>query len=247
MGGIMLEDSLFESLGRKKTRKPFTVFLSTLIHAAVVALLAAIPLAQTQATPVIPMTTLLLPLQVEASQPAEVQTRPFIQEQIIPEAGAVIAPSLIPPDIAYVIEAPAANAGVLPPVETERNANSILRELVGRHPEPAAPPLPPPPPPPVVKPEPLRVGGNAQLAKLITRVEPEYPSLARQVRVSGVVLLEAVITREGTISNVRVISGHPLLERAARDAVSKWVYQPTLLNGEPIEVVTTITVTFSLQ
>ena len=82
---------------------------------------------------------------------------------------------------------------------------------------------------------------------LIHQVKPEYPPLAKVTRTQGVVLLDAVIDKEGSIQSLRVISGHPLLNQAALDAVKQWKYRPTLLNGEPVEVSTTITVTFTLQ
>ena len=76
---------------------------------------------------------------------------------------------------------------------------------------------------------------------------PVYPAIARITRTQGVVVLEALITREGAVDSLRVISGHQLLIQAALDAVRQWRYRPTLLNGEPVEVITTITVTFTLQ
>jgi len=105
----------------------------------------------------------------------------------------------------------------------------------------ARPMVPPPPP------QRLRVGGNVAQASLLTQVKPVYPPLAKQARIQGVVLLEAVISKDGAIDNLRVISGHPLLTQAAIDAVKQWRYKPTLLNGEPVEVVTTITVNFAFS
>jgi periplasmic protein TonB len=93
----------------------------------------------------------------------------------------------------------------------------------------------------------LRIGGLVKPAVPIFRVEPQYPSLARQARVSGVVELEGVIGVDGRIHELTVKSGHPLLVKAAVDAVSRWIYRPTMLNGQPIEVVTPITVTFRLN
>ena len=78
-------------------------------------------------------------------------------------------------------------------------------------------------------------------------MQPEYPPLARQARIQGLVLLEAFIARDGTIQNLRIVTGHPLLAPAAQSAVQQWIYRPTMLNGEPVEVVTTISVTFSLN
>jgi len=74
-----------------------------------------------------------------------------------------------------------------------------------------------------------------------------YPPLARSARVTGVVLLQATISTEGTIKDLRVISGHTLLQEAAIEAVKQWRYKPQLLNGQPIEVITTITVNFIMQ
>ena len=82
---------------------------------------------------------------------------------------------------------------------------------------------------------------------LLRRVDPVYPPLAKQARIQGVVVLEAEISKEGTIDNLKVITGHPLLIQAAIDAVKQWRYKPTLLNGEPVPVVTTITVNFAFS
>jgi protein TonB len=113
-------------------------------------------------------------------------------------------------------------------------------------------PVPPPPPPPVIrdpKPEhkdPVRIG-TLDPAKVVNHVQPNYPPLARQARIQGVVLLEAVISKTGRMERLHVISGHPLLVQAALDAVNQWRYMPTMLNGEPVEVITTIEVRFTLS
>jgi periplasmic protein TonB len=109
---------------------------------------------------------------------------------------------------------------------------------------------PPPPPPTHVDkhqpPRPVPVGGDVQMAKVIRKVLPEYPPLARSARISGVVRLIGIIAKDGTIQNLQLVSGHPLLARAAMDAVRQWVYKPTLLNGMPVEVIAPIEVRFSL-
>lgn len=81
---------------------------------------------------------------------------------------------------------------------------------------------------------------------LIRKVQPIYPALARSARIQGVVALQATISKEGTIKNLRVLSGHPMLTAAAIDAVRQWRYRPYVLNGAPVEVETQITVNFSL-
>jgi TonB family protein len=93
----------------------------------------------------------------------------------------------------------------------------------------------------------IRIGGNAAAAKLLKRVQPGYPEVARSARISGVVRLHVIIAKDGTVTQVQVVSGHPMLIQAAIDAVLQWVYEPTLLQGNPVEVVTTVDTIFSLN
>ena len=93
----------------------------------------------------------------------------------------------------------------------------------------------------------LTIGGNMQQAKLISQARPVYPPEAKQARVQGLVQLQAIIGADGHVANLSVISGHPLLVPAALEAVSQWVYQTTLLNGAPVEVITQIDVNFTLS
>jgi protein TonB len=122
----------------------------------------------------------------------------------------------------------------------------VLGGIIGGLPQ-AAPPPPPPPPPKPATPKSIRVGGNVQQANLIRQVKPVYPPLAKAARVQGTVKFEAVIAKDGTIQNLHVVSGPPLLVNAALEAVKQWQYKPTLLNGEPVEVITTIDVNFTLS
>jgi protein TonB len=85
-----------------------------------------------------------------------------------------------------------------------------------------------------------------QAARLVNKVTPLYPPLARQTRISGTVRLHAIIGKNGAVEQLQVVSGHPLLVQSALDAVRQWRYQPTLLNGDPVEVDTEIDVVFSL-
>jgi TonB family protein len=93
----------------------------------------------------------------------------------------------------------------------------------------------------------IRVGGNVQSTKLIRQPRPTYPPEAKEARIQGKVQLMAVIAKDGTMKQLEVISGHPLLVPAALDAVKQWVYDTTLLNGEPVEVQTQIDVNFTLS
>jgi protein TonB len=102
------------------------------------------------------------------------------------------------------------------------------------------------PRPASIQPRSVRVSVGVIEGLLIQRVTPTYPALARQTRVQGPVVLQAVISRNGTIENLQVLSGHPMLVKAALDAVRQWRYRPYLLNNEPVEVETQITINFTL-
>ena len=106
---------------------------------------------------------------------------------------------------------------------------------------------PPPPPPPLAPPKPVRVGGHIIAPRMIHRVAPEYPRVARDGRVQGVVILEATVSAQGHVQSVRVLRANPLLQDAAVRAVKKWRYDPLLLNGTPTPFVLTVTVSFSLN
>jgi len=258
----MLEDCLVES--RPSARKsPLTLVLSVLTHGTIVGALVLIPLFQDQLLPQIPA---LAPM-----RPPEVAVRtvelPRVHQSSRsaappPTTDALFAPALIPKDIAIVIDEPLSGpAGFLPNSGGGVNGPSLPFSLIGPTGGPAATPPPPPPrpvpppaPPRAAQPEPELMapvprGGDVIMSNLIHQVTPAYPSLARTVRAQGAVLLEAVITREGAIdpARLRVVSGHALLTQAAVDAVKLWRYRPTLLNGKPVEVITTITINFTLN
>ena len=96
-------------------------------------------------------------------------------------------------------------------------------------------------------PQRVRVGSNAQEYNLIRKVDPVYPPLAARARIQGIVKVQVTIGKDGRVPNTMVISGHPLLVPAALEAVKQWLYQPTLLNGEPVEVATEVDVPFNLD
>lgn len=172
------------------------------------------------------------------------------------DGARLIAPSRIPtqtPDIIEDTGAPpqVGSAGVVGGTG-QPGVDGVLGSLLRGMQEAAPPPVAPNPqvaerkqelPAPVQR---IKVGGGVQSAKLIHRVMPVYPPLARQARISGTVKLMGILSREGRIIQLQVLSGHPLLTSAALEAVRQWIYQPTLLNGEPVEVVAPIDVNFIL-
>jgi len=167
---------------------------------------------------------------------------------------AVVMPAVIPKEIAKIIDVPpppstAVIGGVpggMPGAVAGGVLGGILSNATASIPPAVAPPPPPPPPPPkATATGPVRVGGSVREPKPIKMVPPVYPVLASRARVSGTVVLEATLTAQGTVSEIRVISGHPLLIQAAIDCVKQWQYEPTLLNGVPVPVILTARVTFS--
>ena len=147
------------------------------------------------------------------------------------------APTVIPKTIRQVKDGV---VGGVPGGVPGGTAGGVLGGIIGSN----APP--PPPPPKAATPKRIRVGGQVESAKLIFKPQPEYPPLAKMARIQGTVRLEAIISKDGTIQDLKVIQGHPLLVKAALEAVQRWRYQPTLLNGDPVEVVTEIDVNYTL-
>ncbi len=244
----MFDEMVISSPNPKKTNKWWTVLVSTAFQVAFLAILILIPLIYTEALPKTMMATMLT-----APPPPPPPPPPPVATQIVKvkpqvhlmDAGKLMAPKVIPKEVKIIKEEAEPDmgavgmAGGVPGGVAGGSMGGVLGGVIGG--------MGTAPPPPKPKSGPLRVGGNVQAAKIINRVQPVYPPLARQTRISGTVRLHAIISKDGTIQQLEVVSGHPLLQQAALDAVRQWRYQPTLLNGDPVEVDTTIDVIFSLN
>lgn len=171
----------------------------------------------------------------------------------VPPTG-LTAPVRVPEHPAVIIDPPAAATGFetgpsIPgaiPSSGVATSGVPAAVLVALAPPVEAKVRPAEPPKVADPPKQVRVGGDVQEAKIINRLIPTYPALAKQARVSGVVELLGVIGRDGRVRQLRVVRGHPLLVPAAVDAVRQWTYHPTLLNGEPVEVIAPISIHFTL-
>jgi protein TonB len=168
--------------------------------------------------------------------------KPVVKQFI---ANQLVAPKVIPKTIARIEEAappPDAGIGVVGGAG-EGVAGGVIGGVIG-----GMGAAPPPPPPPKAKPTgPMRVGGQVMEANLIRKVTPTYPPLAKSARVQGTVEFRATISKDGAIENLQLVRGHPLLVNAAKEAVLQWRYRPTMLNGQPVEVITDIIVNFTLS
>jgi protein TonB len=242
---------LLESVGSKrKTNRRWTVMLSAALQSAGVLAVILTPLVYTHALPTsvlsqIPLAPYLVPPpehvpQVHAaSQPAQSNGGVWLH---VPESFTTPgkpSPGRHVIDFRDSMSTSPDDVGPLGP--------SIVGPASGP-PDlgPVGPVGPPTPPAPDSSHKRIRQGGMVEAAKLISRPEPIYPDLARQAGIQGDVVLHAIIGTDGRILELRVVTGSPLLVRAAVDAVQQWRYRPTLLDGEPVEVETTITVTFIL-
>lgn len=257
----MLEDCLVASRPAARTKKPFTLLLSVLTHGILGAVLVLIPLFQNQVLPQVPLFAPLRPPTIAARS---IEVVPVSKSSAAAASAALsaskllTAPKVIPTRI--INDAEGAASPTVPFGPFAKGTGSSIASLfdaVGTSDGPAAPLAPPRPPPPPPRPpdnevaakETIRRISRMDPSSLLYSVKPTYPRLAVITKVQGAVQLEAVITREGTIdqARIRVISGHVLLVPAAVEAVQQWRYRPTVLNGEPIEVLTTITVNFTLN
>jgi protein TonB len=251
----MFDQTFVDGVG--KTNKSWTVMLSFAMEAVVIGVMVLVPLIWTD---VLPKASLVNMLTAPAPPPPPPPPPPPAQVikvvHVAPRqfnGNTLQAPREIPKQVAMITEdalPPSNVGGVLGGVEGGIPGGTGVSGLTGAN---FAPPPPPPPPPKVeaVKPKqdgPLKVGGNVQSAKLIKHPSPIYPPIAKSARIQGTVVLQAIIGKDGTVQNLKMISAtSPLLVANAMDAVKQWVYQPTLLNNEPVDVVTEITVNFTLQ
>jgi periplasmic protein TonB len=231
----------------KKTNdwKRATMPIAYIFECIVIGVLILIPLIYTQALPKAQLVTTLAAPPPPPPPPPPAPPAPKVIIHRVSLQDIMKAPTVVPKTIKIIKDQPQApqSAGVVggvPGGVPGGSMGGVLGGVLGGGP-------PPPPPPPKAKtPTRIRVGGQVEAAKRIFAPSPEYPQLAKMARIQGVVRLEAIISKDGTIQDLKVISGHPLLVKAAMDAVSRWRYQPTLLNGEPVEVATEIDVNFTL-
>ena len=260
----MSEEVIFKELPETfpkfdKYKKP-AVIIAAVFHIVLISVLVVIPLlmpqsiskAQLLMTLVSPLKPPPAPLPPPVLQPAG---QPKIAKpQVRPATpGALVMPIAIPKEVARVIEEPVMpDTGVVGGVPGGMPGGlpggvlgGILSSNSNASPPPAVVPPPPPPPPKALSPaEPVRVGGVVREPHVTKLVPPIYPKLARQARVTGTVVLEAIVTVEGKVAEIKVVSGHPLLVQAAMDCVKQWEYEPTLLNGVPTAVILTAKVHF---
>jgi protein TonB len=239
----MFEDSLIESGGKLKTKRGRMTTISFILEAVIVGIMVLIPLLFTEALPKAQLMMSLVappPPPPPPPPPAAVKIVKVIQTDIV--NGQLRTPTKIPKKVEIIKEeeAPPPMSGVVGGVMggvPGGQMNGVIGGIISSTPMAV----------PKVAVQRVRVSQGVTAGLVIHKVQPNYPPLARTARVQGAVQLAAIIGKDGTIQNLHVISGHPLLTQAALDAVKQWRYKPYILNGEPVEVDTQITVNFTLS
>jgi periplasmic protein TonB len=239
----MFADSLLESPLAERSRRGWTTLVSFAGQLLGLGILLTLPLLYTEGLPTLKLIASGAPLSAPPEPPTVTRERPATDSRNSGQPGPIIVvrrdfhPTGLPPADPAGTELPACATCV--PGDTTPGSIPGIPFSIGS----TLPTLPARPVPPVKK----VIVSRMMEGNLIYQVQPVYPPLARSARVQGTVTLRAVISRNGTIQNLQVLSGHPLLVRAAKDAVQQWRYRPYILNGEPMEVETQVTVNFLLS
>jgi protein TonB len=232
-------------------RRAWTTGLGFAGEAAFVALIALAPIIWPQVLPKPQALLMVLTPPAPVPPPTDVVVKPRATRAPIKPIRFTM-PTSIPTSIAMVADNPPAVIGAVPGfVQAAGDPNGLIEGILTTTTAVARPPVTVKQPDPRPKPdatEPRRVRTSSiELARVIHRVEPTYPPVARMAHVSGTVELTGVIGTDGRIRELKALSGNPLLVRAAIDAVSQWIYAPPILNGERVEVIAPITVNFRLD
>ncbi len=239
----MFADSLLDSSGDNRLRRSWTTLASFLLQSLAVSLLLLLPLTYTEGMPQLrSMYALVAPVASVESPPVSQRARPAATSTSEMLGDTLLLPPRIPPNVSGIDDqgtppppGMALGPGVPYGLGTTRSANPLLSSILNA--------IAAPPPRATAPPRVSRImEGN-----LVHRVQPQYPPLAIQARIQGPVVLRAVISKEGAIENLQVVSGHPMLVPAAIEAVRQWRYRPYYLNSEPVEVETQVTVNFVLS
>jgi protein TonB len=235
----MFEDSTFESNGTIRTRSRGWMIAALALNSSILLALILVPLIYPEALPQQFMAFLM-----EAPPPAAAPPAPFHEPVRTTTASSAAMPDPLAPPRQIPIGVIRSNDPGPGPATNEASLSLGDGTPGGLpdafHSQPA---------PIVVHPEPkttAHLPSSVAAGLLIRKVIPQYPALAKAAHVEGTVILAATISKEGTITNLRIISGPPMLQQAALDAVSQWRYRPYLLNGQPVDVETTVNVIFTL-
>jgi periplasmic protein TonB len=241
----MFADSLSDSPWANQSHRGWTTLVSFALQALLVGAALALPLISTQGLPRLQAVVEALPVPASLSEPVPQRAaHSAASTSNVLSDGRLLQPRAIPASIPVISEniaPPPVDAGQLG-VSGGTGVPSAANGIWGGAGNGRLAALAPPPP---MAQAPLRLS-HIMEGNLTYRVQPTYPALARIARIQGTVVLQAIISKQGTIEHLQVVSGPPMLVQAAVDAVQQWRYRPYLLNNEPVEVETQVTVNFVL-
>lgn len=233
----MFEDSLMESGNRIQRKNKFWSFVAFMLNAAALLALVIWPLLHPEALPRQVIATLMVAPAPPPAPPPAVPAQ-SVQPKVEMLISAFQSPSRIPRVNKQVNEAAIPPSLGAPRMEDIGGGiGSIINDMGTRQTAIVRPNTP----------KSLSVSSGVMAGNLLTKTLPQYPAIPRAARIQGTVVLQATISKSGSIENLRVMSGPPMLQQAAMDAVRSWRYKPYLLNGEPVEVETTVKVVFNLS
>jgi periplasmic protein TonB len=244
----LFSDSLLESDSPARHRRGCATTVSFAFQCVMLGVLLIMPLMFTEALPTQQLLTFLVapPPPPPPPPPAAVPIAKVVQTDML-NSGQLRTPTRIPQKVEVIREEeapppmPGGVVGGVPGGIPGGHLGGVIGGIISSASTSTAA---------VAKFEPvkrIRISQGVSQGMLIHKVEPEYPKIALVARITGVVLLHAILSKEGTITELQVVSGHPLLISSAMDAVKQWRFRPYLLNGEPVEVETFITVTFQIS
>jgi periplasmic protein TonB len=247
----LFSDSLLDAGEQERKRRKFAAMFSFTVQCLVIGTLIVVPLMFTEALPKQQLLTFLVAPPPPPPPPPAAQAVANVVRQVQSELlnGQLRTPSRIPEKVQMIREEeappPLAMGGVVGGVAggiPGGQLGGVIGGIVNQTSSLAVVPKLA-----AVQPKRIRVSQGVTRGMLTLRIEPTYPPLARQARVQGDVVLKAIVSKEGNITELELISGHPMLAPAAIAAVKQWHYRPFLLNGEPIEVETVVTVIFRIS
>ena len=213
------------------SRKWYTVPVSIAAHVGGIGAIIIIPLLAADVLPTPPSMMAFVAAPPPPPPPEAAQAKPPPVVDVNPQAAPIEAPEAIIPETGFDLSSVAGVEGGV--------AGGVVAGILGGN------ALAPPPPP--TPDAPVRVGGNIRPPEKIRDVAPVYPAVAQSARVQGIVIIEAIIGPDGSVTETTILRSVPLLDEAALTAVRQWQYTPTLLNGVPVAVIMTVTVNFTLQ
>jgi periplasmic protein TonB len=236
----MFEDSLMESNHSLRSRSKYWSILSLLVNFAGIVSLIIWPLLHPEALPRQAMATLLVAPAPPPPPPVTAMPAARIKSEILGN-DQLSAPSRIPHVVQRVNDPPGPQFTNVIGVDGLTNGTpGSMGPIIGSE-QRASVALAPPAPK-----RKLSISSGVMAGNLVEKTIPKYPAIAKAARIQGTVVLQATISKTGSIENLRVVSGPPMLAQSALDAVRSWRYKPYLLNGDPVEVETTVNVVFNL-